>query len=168
MRRGVTRAVAVGAFGAGVAAGVAVVVDAVGDGAPLEGGVAAVAATQTTHTVRFGRTSVDRTARPDGSVCFVVRRASFRRQSCLRGAGPQTIGYLVARRSTGQIVVGGVAGAQVRAVRVRLHPPGTIPAPLRFGTFFVAIPPGRAPAAVVKVLRGGGAQAFPVVLRSVR
>jgi hypothetical protein len=168
MRRTVTRTVAVGAFGAGIAAGVAVVVDAVGSRPPPAGGVAAAVAAQATHTVRFGRTSVDRTARPDGSVCFVVRRGSFRRQSCFRRAGPQTIGYLVARRSTGQIVVGGFAGAQVRGVRVRLRPQGSIAAPLRFGTFFVAVPPGRAPSAVVKVLRSGGTLAFPVLLRSIR
>ena len=49
-----------------------------------------------------------------------------------------------------------------------LNPQGTVAAPLRFGTFFVSIPPGRAPAAVVKVLRDGGTRAFPVVLRSIR
>jgi hypothetical protein len=70
---------------------------------------------------------------------------------------PGEIGYTVSPRG-----IGGVAGADVRAVIVKLTRRGTVWATLRDGVFYADVPPAYRVRSVVKVLRDGSRKAFAV------
>jgi hypothetical protein len=143
-----------GSFAAGAAAGAAAVVSALGG---QVGAVSAAQATITQRTVAFaGGAAVDVRTSPTGSTCFVVHDERGSARGCVR-LNAARIGYAVAPRS-----VGGVAGANVHAVIVKLTWKGTVWATIEDGAFFAHLPFAYRPTAVVKVLRDGSRRTFPV------
>jgi len=94
---------------------------------------------------------------PSGIVCYRVIEASGSSHACRKSVRSNEIGYTVAPRA-----IGGVAGANVRAVIVKLTRRGTVWATLRDGAFYADV---RAPyrvRAVIKVLRDGSRKTFAV------
>jgi hypothetical protein len=152
--RFVRRVVVCGCFAAAATGGTWAVVSALGG--PV-GGVSAAQATATLRTVSFGGgASVEVRLLPTGTTCYTLRDGSDGARGCLR-LNAIRIGYAVAPQS-----IGGVAGANVRAVIVRLTRKGTVWATLRDGAFYARVPAAYRPRAVVKVLKDGTRRTFRV------
>ena len=155
VRRAATRVLAVGAFVAAAVAAWWAVTSA------LDANDAGDAAT--TGTVSFGAARVTRSPAEDGGVCFTLSRVGVvLKRTCVARVGAEEIATAVAKRRSGQLVIGGLTGSSVAEVRIQLRPSGTVSAPLQDGAFYVAVPPRKTPAAVVKVLDDGRATAVPV------
>jgi len=151
MRRIATRALALGAFAVAAAAGAYAVMAAV-DRGPFRG---EVAATTTTTTARFGPAQVVRSPGADGGVCFTVSRAGVQlRRTCVEDVRAGELAYALARRRSGQLVVGGIVGPDVAGVTVWLRPRGTFPARIVDGAFYAAVPAGKTVKAVRSVPEG--------------
>jgi hypothetical protein len=152
-RRVGSRALVLGSLAAGIAAGTAAVLSALG--APAASVSAAdAAAPSAARSVAFGSQRV--VVQPDRRgtrTCFRVQAA----RSCASQLTANEIRYV----ST-PTAVGGLAGANVRAVIVRLTRKGTVWATLNDGAFYAAVPYGYRARAVVKVLRDGTRKAFTV------
>jgi hypothetical protein len=141
MRRLATRALALAAFAVAAAAGAYAVMAAV-DRGPFEDEAAVT-------TARFGPARVVRTKGADGGVCFTVTRLGVQlRRTCVEDVGAGEVAYSLARRRSGQLVVGGIVGADVAGVTVFLRPRGTFPAPIVDGAFYAAVPVGKTVKAV--------------------
>jgi len=147
------RVLAVGGLAAGAAAALVAVLAALG--APTQG-VAAAEATVTSRTVDFGPSRVLVRTLP-GFVCYRVIEAAGSSHACRARVGTAEIGYTIAPRA-----IGGVAGAKVRAVIVKLTRRGTVWATLRDGVFYADVPLAYRVRAVVKVLRDGSRRTFTV------
>jgi hypothetical protein len=148
------RVLAVGGLAAGVAAAAIAVLAA--PGGPAEG-VAAAQATATSRTVAFGPSHVVVRALPRGMVCYRVIESAGSSHACRARIRVNEIGYTVSPRG-----IGGVAGANVRAVIVKLTRRGTVWANLRDGAFYADVPTAYRVRAVVKVLRDGSRHTFTV------
>jgi hypothetical protein len=148
------RVIVCGCFAAGAAAGAFAVLSAAGD--PV-GGVSAAQATETSRTVAFAAGgSVAVRLLPGRTTCYTVRDDRGSARGCLRPNAIR-IGYVLAPHS-----IGGVAGANVRAVIVKLTRKGTVWATLRDGAFYARVPPAYRPRAVIKLLKDGSRRAFRV------
>lgn len=153
-----SRIYAVGGLAAGVAAGLVAIVTALGASTATLSQAKAAEATITYHPVSFGHDSVGVQHRPGGLLCFTVNRGSSTvARSCTSALGPDQIEYASSRYA-----VGGLAGAGVHAVIVRLTRKGTVWATLKDGAFLAAIPAGYNVRTVVKVLRDGSRTSFTV------
>jgi hypothetical protein len=153
-----SRALAVGSLAAAVAAGAAAVMSALGStDASVARASAATSPPAGARTVAFpnGRVVVQ----PRGTLtCFrVTRGSSTVGRSCAPHLADGEISYASSRYA-----VGGLAGADVRAVIVRLTGKGTVWATLRRGTFYAQVPAAHNVRAVVKVLRDGTRTSFTV------
>jgi hypothetical protein len=125
-------------------------------GGPVAG-VSAAQATETFRTVSFGgRASVAVRLLPTGTTCYTLRDDSGTANGCLR-LNAIRIGYAAAPEA-----VGGVAGANVHAVIVKLTRKGTVWADMRDGAFYARIPAAYRARAVVKVLKDGSRRSFRV------
>lgn len=145
---------AVGGLAAGSAAALVAVLAALG--APAQG-VAAAQATVTTRAVAFGPSRVDVQQLPNGSVCYRVTESAGTARACRARLRVGEIGYAVTPRG-----IGGLAGANVRAVIVKLTRYGTVWATLRDGAFYADVPMPYRVRAVIKVLRDGSRKSFGV------
>jgi hypothetical protein len=157
-RRVGSRALAVGSLAAAVAAGAAAVVSALGSpAASLSKATAAPEPSDGARSVAFpnGRVVVQ----PRGGLtCFrVTRGSSTVGRSCAPHLASDEISYASSRYA-----VGGLAGADVRAVIVRLTNKGTVWTTLRRGAFYAQVPAGHNVRAVVKVLSDGTRKVFTV------
>jgi hypothetical protein len=158
MRRVGRRALALVSLAAAVAAGTAAVLSVICASAPSISQAKAADAQMTSRSVAYGHSRVVVLVRPNGSICFHVSRGSSTvARSCSPALAPTEIGYASTRTA-----VGGIAGAHVRAVIVKLTKKGTVWATLRRGTFYADVPKAHEPRAVVKVLAGGGRRTFTV------
>jgi hypothetical protein len=150
----VRRGIVCSCFAVGATAGTYAVLSAFGTSV---GGVSAAQATQTSRTVSFdGGASVVVRLLPTGTTCYTLRDANGSARGCLR-LNAIRMGYAVAPES-----VGGVAGANVHAVIVKLTRKGTVWATLRDGAFYARVPSAYRPRAVVKVLTDGTRRTFRV------
>jgi hypothetical protein len=120
-------------------------------------GVEAAQATLSEHTVSFGPAQVVVHRLPTGTTCYRVIEASGSSHACRGRIRPNEIGYTVAPRA-----IGGVAGANVRAVIVKLTRRGTTWATLRNGVFYADVKIPYRVRAVIKVLRDGTRNRFAV------
>ncbi len=145
---------AVGGLATGVAAALFAVLGALGTPAQ---GVAAAQATVTTRTVAFGPSRVAVQQLPNGSVCYRVTESAGTARACRARLRVNEIGYAVSPRG-----IGGVAGANVRAVIVKLTRYGTVWATLRDGAFYADVPSAYQVRTVIKVLRDGSRKTFAV------
>ena len=149
---------AVGGLAVGTAAGLAAIVAALGAPSPTVSQAKAAEATITYHSVPFGHFRVVVQHRPGGLLCFAVNKGSSTvGRSCARSVGAGQIEYASSRYA-----VGGLAGADVHAVIVRLTRKGTVWATLKNGAFLAQVPKGYNVRAVVKVLRDGSRTSFTV------
>jgi hypothetical protein len=146
-----SRVLAVGGLTIGVAAFVVALMSAFGG---TDRGVAAADATITSRSVAIGSAKVVVRVLPSGT-CFTVTDIDGSAHSCPKTTAADDIGF--ALTPTG---VGGLAGAKVHAVIVRLTRKGTVWATLRNGAFYAAVPDGYKVRRVVKVLRDGSRAAF--------
>lgn len=155
----VSRAAAVGALAAGVAAGTVAVTNGLGGSGPATVAEAKAAdATITSHFVRFGHDRVSIQVRPSGLVCFLVKQGtSTVARSCASHVYADEIAYASSRYA-----VGGLAGKDVKAVIVKLTKKGTVWADVKGGTFYAKVPKAHRVRAVVKVLRNGSRKTFTV------
>jgi hypothetical protein len=152
--RFVRRVVVCGCFAAAATAGTWAVVSALGG--PVDG-VSAARATETFRTVSFGdRASVAVRLLPTGMTCYTIRDDSGTAHGCLK-LNAIRIGYALSPAA-----IGGVAGANVHAVIVRLTRKGTVWADVRDGAFYARIPDAYRARAVVKVLTDGSRRTFRV------
>jgi hypothetical protein len=158
-RRVGSRALAVLSLAAAVAAGTAAVLDALGSTPGAAVPQARAADTPVAfRSVVFGHSGVVVEHRPGGLTCFRVRRGpSTVARSCASHLAADEIAYASSRYA-----VGGLAGAEVGAVIVRLTRKGTVWATMRDGAFYADVPDGHNVRAVVKVLRDGKRTAFTV------
>lgn len=141
-----------------VAAAFVAVSSGLGTQPPVVAQAKAAAATITYHTVIFGHSSVGVQKRPGGLTCFAVNKgASTVARSCAAAIYADQIEYASSR-----FAVGGLAGADVRAVIVKLTKRGTVWATMRSGAFYAAVPAGHNVRAVVKVLSNGSRTSFTV------
>jgi hypothetical protein len=147
------RTLAVGGFAAGTAAGALAVFSALG--APTSG-VDTAQATITPQTTAFGHARVVVGVGPKG-VCYTVVEPNGRSHACRARLRVNQIGYTVSPRG-----VGGVAGANVRGVIIKLTRRGTTWAKLRNGAFFADVPTPYRVRAVIKILRDGSRKRFAV------
>jgi hypothetical protein len=154
MRWSRNRVLAVGGLAAGAAAAAVAVLSALG--APAQG-VAAAQATVTSRTVSFGPSHVVVRVLPDRSVCYRVVESAGSSHACRARIRVNEIGYTVSPRG-----IGGVAGANVRAVIVKLTRHGTVWATLQDGVFYAEVPVAYRMRAVIKVLRDGSRHTFTV------
>jgi hypothetical protein len=154
MRWSRNRVLAVGGLAAGAAAALVAVLAALG--APAQG-VAAAQATVTSRTVTFGPSRVVVRKLPDGTVCYRVIESAGSSHACRARLRVNEIGYTVSPRG-----IGGVAGANVRAVVAKLTRHGTVWTTLRDGVFYADVPIAYRVRAVIKVLRDGSRKAFTV------
>lgn len=153
-----SRFLALGGLAAGAAAGVVAIVAALGAPTATLSQAKAADATITYHSVSFGHDSVGVQNRPGGLICFTVNKGSSTvARSCTSAVYPGQIEY-----ATSRWAVGGLAGADVHAVIVRLTRKGTVWAKLQNGAFYTRVPKGYEVRAVVKVLRNGSRTAFTV------
>jgi len=158
MRRSRSRFLAVGALAVGAAAGFAAIVAALGAPSPTISQAKADDATTTYHSVSFGHNRVAVEKKSSGLLCFTVKKGSSTvGRSCARHVYPDQIEYASSRYA-----VGGLAGASVHAVIVRLTKKGTVWATIQDGAFYAAIPKGYNVRAVVKVLSNGSRTSFTV------
>ena len=156
--RGRSRTLAVGSLAAGTVAGLVAIVAGLGAPKTVVSQAKAADATITSHSVPFGHARVAVQVRPGGLACFAVKRgASTVARSCVASLGPAEISY-----ATSRYAVGGLAGADVRAVIVKLTRKGTTWATMRRGAFYADVPPRHNVRAVIKVLRDGSRKAFTV------
>ncbi|HEY6962108.1 MAG TPA: hypothetical protein VI408_09500 [Gaiellaceae bacterium] len=157
-RRVGSRTLAVGSLAAGVAAGLAAVVSALGGQTTVISQAKAADATVTYHPVAFGGGSVGVQKRPGGMTCFTVLKGSSAvARACAGAIYADQIQYASSRYA-----VGGLYGADVRAVIVKLTRKGTTWATLKDGAFYAAVPKGHNVRAVIKVVRGGSRTTFTV------
>ncbi len=159
-RRLFNRLLVVAAVGGACAAGAFAVMSALDPG-NSSGGVSeaqAAGSTLTSKTVSFGHNRVIARVRNGGLACFKVTKGSSTvARSCVGSLGPKQIAY-----ATSRYAVGGLAGSEVKGVIVRLTNKGTVWAKLRHGAFYAAIPKGRRPTKVVKIVTGGARTTFTV------
>lgn len=148
------RTFAVGGLAAGALAALVAVLSALA--APASG-VEAARATLTSHTTAFGGGRVVVRVLPGGATCYTVTESSGSAHACRVHLGARELGFAVSPRG-----IGGVAGAEVRAVIVKLTRRGTVWASLHGGVFYAGVPPAYRVRAVVKVLRDGTRKAFAV------
>jgi hypothetical protein len=148
------RSLAVGGLAAGAAAALIAVLTAFS--APASG-VRAAHATVTSHSTTFGSARVDVQALPGGMLCYRVTESTGTARSCSSHLAAGEIGYAVSPSG-----IGGVAGAGVRSVIVKLTRRGTVWATLRDGVFYADVPMAYRVRAVVKVLRDGSRKTFAV------
>jgi len=126
-----TRALALGAFAVAVAAAIYAVRSAVDRG-------------DETTIASFGAARIARTPSGDGRVCFTVSRAGvLLKRSCVDRVDASEIAYVLARRRSGQLVVGGIAGESVTEVRLELAPSGIARTVVADGAFYVPVPRGK-------------------------
>ena len=152
------RTLALLAFAAAVAAAFAAVSTALNDGDGPVAEAKAADATIVSRTVAFAGARLVQRVRPGGLACFTVHRGSSTvARSCFRRLAPDEIAYASSRYA-----VGGMAGADVRAVIVKLSKKGTVWATMRSGAFYARVPAGHDVRAVIKVVRGGSRTAFTV------
>jgi hypothetical protein len=154
MRWSRNRVLAVGALAAGAAAAAVAVLSALGGPAQ---GVAAAQATVTSRTVSFGPAHVVVRVLADRSICYRVVENAGSSHACRARIRVNEIGYTVSPRG-----IGGVAGANVRAVIVKLTRHGTVWATLHDGVFHADVPLAYRARAVIKVLRDGSRRTFTV------
>jgi hypothetical protein len=154
MHRTRGRVLALLAFGAVTAAGVLAVLSALHTEVD---GIEAAQATLTSNTVSFGAAQVVVRKLPSGITCYRVIEASGSSHACRKRIRVNEIGYTVAPRA-----IGGVAGANVRAVIVKLTRRGTKWTTLRDGVFYADVPLAYRVRAVIKVLRDGSRKRFAV------
>jgi hypothetical protein len=150
-----SRTLGVGGFAVGVAAFVVAIVSALGAASP-SGGVAGASVTvarSVTHSVEVAGVHVVITQRPNGGVCYSAPGIA----SCVAHVRADELSYA----GSGQRV-GGVAGAQVRAVIAKTTGKGTVWLQLQHGAFYGVLPRGLRLRAIVKVLPGGRHQRFAV------
>jgi hypothetical protein len=153
-----SRTLAVGSLAAGVAAGFVAVLSGLGAAPATVSQAKAAEGTITYRSVVFGHDRVGVRERPGGLTCFTVAKgSSIVARSCATQILPDQIEYASSRYA-----VGGLAGADVRAVIVRLTRRGTVWATLRNGAFYAAVPRRHNVRAVVKVLRDGTRKTFTV------
>jgi hypothetical protein len=158
MRRVGRRALALASLAAAVAAGTAAVLSALGAPSATVSPAKAADAPLTSRSVAYGHSRVVVRVRPNGRICFLVNHGSSTvARSCSSGLAADEIGYASSRTA-----VGGIAGAHVRAVIVKLTNKGTVWATLRRGTFYADVPKAHEPRAVVKVLAAGARRTFTV------
>jgi hypothetical protein len=149
-RRTGRRALAVSSLAAAVAAGLVAVLDGLGS-SPAS--LTAAHAATGTRSVDFKGTQITLRSGPGARTC-----ASFDGvEACALRLTADQIVY--ASAPTG---LGGAAGANVRAVIVKLSRKGTVWADLSDGAFYARIPPAYRTRAVVKVLRDGSRRTFAV------
>lgn len=160
MRRWVQRVAALVALAGGVAAAVAAIVSALGSSGQQVSAARAADATIRSHVAAFGRRRVAVRTSP-GRICFTIWDGRGNGRGCTTSTGPNDIDYALSPRG-----IGGVAGANVRAVIVKLTHKGTIWAPLADGAFYTDVPAGRRVRAVIKVLRGGTRTTFRITASS--
>jgi hypothetical protein len=148
-----------GAVAAAVAAGAAAVLSALGASTgSVTPAKASAPVALGSRSVAFGNGRVVLRMRTSSLGCFrVVVGSSTVGRSCTSSLAGDQIAY-----ATSRYAVGGVAGADVRAVIVRLTKKGTVWATLRRGTFYAAVPAGHNVRAVVKVLTDGSRKSFTV------
>jgi hypothetical protein len=158
MRRVGRDALALLSVAAAVAAGTAAVLSALGAPTGRVSQAKAADAQMTSRSVAYGHSRVVVQVHPNGRICFRVGHGSSTvARSCASGLAASEIGYASSRTA-----VGGIAGADVRAVIVKLTKKGTVWATLRRGTFYAEVPKGHEARAVVKVLAGGARRTFTV------
>ena len=145
---------AVGGLATGAVAALVAILAALS--APVQG-VAAAQATLITRTVAFGPSRVEVQRLPSGTVCYRVTESAGSSRACRTRVGASEIGYAISPRG-----IGGVAGANVHAVIVKLTRFGTVWATIRDGAFYADVPPAYRVRAVIKVLRNGSREAFAV------
>lgn len=151
------RVLAVGGLALGLAAASIAVASGLGAHPARIGEAKAAAATLTRHSVQFDRAQVQVEHRPNGLSCATVTDGGSPARSCLGKLGARSITYAVTDNG-----VGGLAGADVQAVIVRLTRKGTVWATLQDGAFYAAVPPAYRPRRVIKVLRDRSRQGFSV------
>jgi hypothetical protein len=149
-----SRTFAVGGFAAGLGALLLAVLSATGAPATTISAAKAADATISSRTVKLGGAAVAIRVLPSGT-CFTVEDAAGTAHACPARTGASDVGFAVTERG-----VGGIAGANVRAVIVRLTRKGTVWARLEDGAFYAKPPAGYRVRAVVKVLRDGSRRAF--------
>jgi hypothetical protein len=158
MARSQSRVLAVGALATGIAACLVAIVAALASPSSTVSQAKAADATITYRSVSFGHGNVGVQNRPGGLICFTVGvGSSVVARSCAQQIAGDQIEYASSRHA-----VGGLAGAQVRAVIVKLTHKGTVWATLRNGAFFALVPTGHNVRAVVKVLADGSRKTFTV------
>ncbi len=151
------RTLAVGGFALGTAAALVAIASGLGARPSQIGEAKAASATLTRHSVQFGRAQVGVEHRPNGISCATVIDGGTPARSCLGSLGSQSITYAVTDHG-----IGGLAGADVKAVIVRLTRKGTVWATIREGAFYAALPADYRPRRVIKVLRNGSQFGFSV------
>jgi len=151
MRRTAGRALALAALAGGAAAAYVAVVDALGTPGPGPQAAEAADTTLASRTVVFPGARVVVRAGGEGGACYrVVLGPSTAARACTTRLAPDEVSVAVSRTT-----VGGLAGARVRAVIVKLTRKGTTWATLRHGAFVAHLPKAHTARAVVKVLRDG-------------
>jgi hypothetical protein len=110
-------------------------------------------ATIVSRTVHIGKSRVAIRVLPSGT-CFTIHDG-VSTHACPARIGPTQSAFAVTPHG-----VGGVAGAQVQAVIVRLTRQGTVWAKLDGGAFYARFPKGYKARAVVKMLRDGSRHTF--------
>ena len=148
-----SRTLSLGGLAAGAAALLVAVLSAFGGSETSA--VQAASATISSHTVRIGQATVAIRVLPSGA-CYTVRDREGSAHACPATVAADELSFVLTQHG-----VGGIAGAGVAAVIVRLSHRGTVWATLRDGGFYAALPPGHRVRAVVKVLRDGSRTAFP-------
>jgi hypothetical protein len=157
-RRRRSRALAIGGLAAGGVAGLLAILAGMSAPTTVVSQAKAAEATITSRSVAFGHGRVRVQVRPGGLACFAVKRGrSTVARSCTAAIAPGEISY-----ATSRYAVGGLAGADVKAVIVRLTRKGTVWATMRRGVFYAEVPPRHNVRAVVKVMRDGTRKAFTV------
>jgi hypothetical protein len=157
-RRLASRALAVGSLAAGLAAALSAILSGLGARTAVVAQANAADATISTRSVAFGHSRVRVQSRPSGRTCFsVMRGTSTVARSCASRIRSDQIAVASSRYA-----VGGLAGANVRAVIVKLTRKGTVWATLHRGAFYAEVPKRHAARAVVKVLRDGSRRSFSV------
>lgn len=151
------RVLAVGGLVLGSAAALIAIASGLGAHPSQIGAAKAAAATATRHSVQFDRAQVEIDQRPDGISCVTVTDGSSPARSCLGHLTAESISYAITDRG-----VGGLAGADVQAVIVRLTRRGTVWATIRNGAFYAAVPAAYRARRVIKVLRNGSRRGFSV------
>ena len=149
-----SRVLALGGLALGTTALLVAVLSAVGSTDGAVSSARAAAATTGFRTVSIGHGRVQVSTFSTGT-CFTVRDRSGSAHACPARTAAPDIGYAVTAHG-----IGGIAGAQVAAVIVRLTHRGTVWATLETGAFYAAVPPGHRVRTVVKVLRDGSRTAF--------
>ena len=151
------RALAVGGLALGAAAALVAIASGLGAQPSQISEAKAATATLTRQSVQFEGAQVGVEQRPNGISCATVTDGGSPARSCLSSLGAQSITYAVTNRG-----VGGLAGADVQAVIVRLTRRGTVWATIRSGAFYAAVPAAYRARRVIKVLRNGSRLGFSV------